>query len=81
MSRSQWNIVTAPLSLKPRGFRRLSLPIHPSSFILHPSRRAFTLLEVIAATTMFSVLIGVVYGILYSSLRLRQNAYDAFEAD
>jgi len=39
----------------------------------------FTLLEVLTATMMFSVIVGVLYSIFSAALKLRETAYEAFE--
>ncbi len=40
----------------------------------------FTLLEILVATAIFSVLIGALYSVLFSGLRLRESAHAAVEA-
>lgn len=55
-----------------------------SSFRRPPSAsrlRGFTLLECLAATAMFAVLMGAMYSVFHGALRLRENAYETFEAD
>jgi type II secretion system protein J len=42
-------------------------------------RWGFTLIEVLAATTMFAVLVGAVYSILYSTVRLRERSFETLK--
>jgi len=39
----------------------------------------FTLLELLTATIMFSVILGALYSAFYGALRMREKAYEAFE--
>jgi len=40
----------------------------------------FTLLEVLVATAIFTVLVGALYSLLYGALRLREKTYEVTEA-
>ena len=42
--------------------------------------RGFTLLEVLVATSIFVVLVGALYSLLYGALRLRERTYEVTEA-
>lgn len=53
--------------------------IHISPRVTASRSRAFTLLEVLCATTMFAVIIGALYSVFYSGIRMRENAFAAFE--
>lgn len=44
------------------------------------SRRGFTLLELLVAIAIFSVLIGALYSVLFGGIRLRETAWKNFEA-
>ena len=41
--------------------------------------RGFTLLEVLVATAIFSILVGALYSLFYSALRARESTYDSIE--
>jgi type II secretion system protein J len=59
-------------------------PRRPSSSISRASllrRRGFTLIEVLAATTMFAILIVAVFSVFYAALGMRERAHAAFESD
>jgi type II secretion system protein J len=45
------------------------------------SLKAFTLLEILAATAMFLVVTGAFYSLFYGALRLRDSAHDAIDRE
>lgn len=49
-----------------------------SNHIRHRSQ-GFTLLELLIATIMFSVIVGALYSVFYGAIRLREKAYETFE--
>lgn len=49
---------------------------------LHNSRKrrmGFTLLEILTATLMFSIIMGALYSVFHGALRMREKAYKTFE--
>ena len=51
--------------------RRLHFSIGPG--------KGFTLLELLTATLMFSIIIGALYSVFYGAIRMREKAYKTFE--
>ena len=41
--------------------------------------RGFTLLEILVATAIFSILVGALYSLFYSALRARESTYESIE--
>src|SRR5437899_9614128 len=51
--------------------------LHPSSFIL--DRRAFTLLELLLAVLVFSIVLTAIHVVFFSALKLRARTTEAIE--
>ena len=69
----------AHLNLETRSIRvqRSGFILHPSSFIFH--HRAFTLLELLLAILVFSIVLGAIHVVFFSAFKLRTKTSVAIE--
>ena len=53
---------------------------HSNSSLFIPRSRGFTLLEIIVASAMFTVIVGGLISVLFSSMKLRENTFEKMES-